>query len=58
MGNGVESWQAGGQFDGFAEVGELGGGGGADGGPERDDLVQDMKGVFAHFMMLALREGP
>jgi hypothetical protein len=43
------SWQAGGPLGGFAEVGELGGDVGANGGLERDDVVQNTQGVFAHF---------
>jgi hypothetical protein len=40
--------QAGGPFDGFAEVGEFGGDVGADAGLEGDDVVQDAQGVLAH----------
>ena len=42
--------EAGGPFDGFAEAGEFGGDIGADGGLERDDVVEDAEGVFAHFL--------
>ena len=40
--------QAGGPFGGFAEMGQLGGDVGTDGGLERNDVVQDVEGVFAH----------
>ena len=41
--------QAGSPFNGFAEVGELCGDVGADGCLQRDYVVQNPEGVFAHF---------
>ena len=45
----ARSGEAGGPFDGFAEVRQLGSDVGAEGGLEGDDVTQNAEGIFAHF---------